>query len=211
MDRTTTFLGWMVGGAGIVLIYSAYKNQSPVDVVRNTLSGEDGTPKIISGPISAADLASALSSPAGEPDAGRKPIKELAFKAGGTNDSSQWVSVASQPSIKLAAPAASSFASVVAAYGKPIPLSGGGRSYEAQVIGYAANPERFALPGNSLHEYGLAVDLNQTAGKSFMEDPKLIAAFTSNGWYRRGKRGKWYQGDSTVIPEPWHWSYGIAG
>lgn len=210
MDRSTTFLGWLVGGAGIVLLYSAYKNESPITVVRDALTGERSERSVLSGPISAADAASSLLSTPATTDAGRKPINVLATKAGGTTDSREWISVASQPNIKLARPAAASFSSVVAAFGKPIPLSGGGRSYAEQVAGYALHPERFGTPGTSLHEYGLAVDLSQTAGKAFLEDPKLIAAFTSNGWYRRGKQGNWYS-DGQTIPEPWHWSWGIAG
>lgn len=199
MERSTTLLGWMAGGAGIILLYSAYKNEGPISVVRNALTGShDPTTTIssVANPSSGAVGTTATLTGGGDPAA-----------AGGTKDMSQWVSIPSQPKFKLASVAAASFAQVERDYGKIIPLSGAGRSYAEQVIGYAQAPDRFGLPGTSLHEWGLAVDVSQL--KSLMEDEKLIAAFTKNGWFRRGKKGDWY--GTGTIPEPWHWSKGVPG
>jgi hypothetical protein len=42
MSKSSTFLGWLAGGAGVVLVYSAYKNESPISVLKGSLTG-DGT------------------------------------------------------------------------------------------------------------------------------------------------------------------------
>lgn len=209
MDKTTTFLGWVAGGTGIILLYSAYRNQNPVDVVTNALNGSGSEVRKITDTWKFSDD---LPEP-GETTTTGSPYNmvgtqmQKAYQVGGTADSTQWVSIGSQPQHKLAAPAAASFARVEAKYGKKIGISGAGRSYAAQVIGYATAPERFGKPGTSLHEFGLAVDLNQIV--SLMEDPKLIEAFQSEGWFRRGKRGNWFGQEN--IPEPWHWSYLVPG
>lgn len=213
MSRATTFVGWSAGGVGIILIYSAVSNQSPIDVVRKALTGDDmGTARMLDKPNvgdsgSTSSTSTDTTSGTGARFSGN--IRADATAAGGTRESGDWVSIASQPKFKLAPPAAASFSQVERDYGQTIKLSGAGRSYAEQVAGFHADPGRFATPGNSLHEYGLAVDINSSMSKSW-NDPALVAAFTKNGWYRRGKRGDWNK-DGTIEPEPWHWSYGVPG
>jgi hypothetical protein len=213
MSRATTFLGWSAGGVGVILVYAAISNQSPIDVVRKALTGDDSaTARALDKPN--VDSAGSAESSAGSDTGNAKfqgsgNIRTDAIAAGGSRDSGDWIGIASQPKFKLAPAAAASFNRVESDYGFKIPLSGAGRSYAEQVIGFNADPGRFASPGNSLHEYGLAVDINSSISSKW-NDPALIAAFTKNGWYRRGKRGDWNK-DGTVEPEPWHWSYGVPG
>lgn len=193
--KAEMFLGWMAGGTGIVLLYSAYKNKSPLTVLTDTLTGNKTTAAPISGFVSTTPTTGTTVTGS---------TRASAIKAKTVRP--DYVSIGSQPNLVLDRDAAASFARVEAAYGKTIFLSGASRSYAEQAASYALHPERFAPPGTSLHEVGLAVDVVQTMN---LEDPRLIAAFTSNGWFRAGKLGNWY--GHGQIHEPWHWSYGVAG
>ena len=70
-------------------------------------------------------------------------------------------------------------------------LGGSYRTYAQQAANYASDPNRFAPPGQSLHEYGLAIDMNSADIAKYM--PRLL----NNGWYRERS------------DEPWHASYGV--
>lgn len=217
MSRATTFVGWSAGGVGVILLYSAVTNQSPIDVVRKALTGNsEGVARALDKPNvngsggSFTPTDSANSGGGGSGGArlqGSGNVRQDALSVGGSQSSSDWVSIGSQPKFKLAPPAAASFNQVERDFGRTIKLTGAGRSYAEQVIGFNADPGRFASPGNSLHEFGLAVDVHSDMN---WNDPALVAAFTKNGWFRRGKRGDWNK-DGSVEPEPWHWSFGVPG
>jgi hypothetical protein len=70
-------------------------------------------------------------------------------------------------------------------------LGGSYRTYAQQAASYAKDPNRFAPPGKSLHEYGLAIDVT-----SSMID-KYASKLLANGWYRERS------------DEPWHFSFGV--
>lgn len=225
MSKQTTFLGFLAAGGGAILLFSAYRNESPFDVVKDALTGDKSArSKINSGLEPNLTGSGGAMTPIDDEDAtggggggygarfsggsGTSERRTAAIAAGGTYDSGEWVKANTIPKVPLAPVATQSINQVVADYGKPIYVSGGGRSYAQQVLGYNSDPNRFAKPGNSLHEAGLAIDLDQ--GRMNLENPSLIAAFTKNGWVRAGKKGDWYN-NGQQIPEPWHWSKGIAG
>jgi hypothetical protein len=70
-------------------------------------------------------------------------------------------------------------------------LGGSYRTNAQQRAYYAKDPQRYAPPGMSLHEYGLAIDMNS----AYID--KYADALLSNGWYRERS------------DEPWHFSYGV--
>jgi len=80
------------------------------------------------------------------------------------------------------------------------PMSGVGagsyRTNALQAQRYAEDPQRFAPPGMSLHEYGLAIDVheNYLYSPGF---PQMRAKMLANGWYQERS------------DEPWHFSYGV--
>lgn len=205
MAKGTTFLGWMAGGTGIVLLYSAYKNESPFDVLQATLSATPTAARKIDTSTTSlgstdSDPAPSYSSRAGSIAANNSREGQIAAHV----IQPTLVPIPTQPNMLLDIGAMTSFMKVQAKYGKPIILTGAYRSHAAQVDAYnRAGPNgTFGTPGTSKHEVGLAVDLH---AMNNLEDPRLIAAFESEGWYRRGKvlsNGK---------PEPWHWSYKVPG
>lgn len=203
MDRNSVFIGWVAGGIGVVLFYSAYTNHSPIAALKAVLNGEH----ISSTPT----LSGALSPDSGSGSATNNLLNPSTTGSGRPAQlkarviQPNLVSVGSQPGLQLDSDAATSFARVEAAYGQKIPLSGTFRSYAQQAIEYAQHPNLFAPPGTSLHEVGLALDIDQSFN---LDDPKLIAAFQQNGWFRQGKTINW---KGQTRPEPWHWSYGVAG
>lgn len=194
-------MGWLLGGTGVTLAYSAYKHISPVDALKGTLQGTGKTPTLdTSLPVGV------LASDPGTTDSPTFGIAtSAAIKTGFVRP--VLVSVGSQPALKLEQNAAKSFADVEKAYGRNIPLNNTYRTYQQQADAYAKNPGLFGKPGTSNHELGLALDIVQ-GGDTNLDDPKLIYAFVSNGWFRRGKVID-YNGVKRA--EPWHWSYGIPG
>lgn len=203
MAKGTLFLGWVAGGTGIVLVYSAYKNKSPFDVFKSTLT-QTPTSKVIdpnhyvtgvlaTTPSTVDVLESSLTT---------KPstrIQQIADR----QRPPTLAPIPTQPYLLMDYEAAASFIAVQTAYGKPILLDNTYRTYQQQADAYAkAGPNgTFAPPGTSLHEVGLALDINT---HSNLNDPALVAAFQNHGWYRHGKI-------INGVPEPWHWSYKVAG
>jgi len=73
-------------------------------------------------------------------------------------------------------------------------LGGSYRTYAQQAADYAKDPSRFAPPGKSLHEYGLAIDVNS----GFLsQHPDVRKELLARGWYQERP------------DEPWHFSYGV--
>lgn len=188
------FIGWTVGAVGIVLAYSAYKNVGPVSVVTGLLRSDSSRSTIDSGSgarvgSSIAGVTPAASTVAAGPAADRAK----ALMAGKVNP--VWVPIPTQPTMRLDYMAAASFIKVQTEYGKLLPLTGAQRSRQEQADGYARDPGRFAPPGKSGHEFGIAIDLN--TNKVDINDPELIKILKANNWFAAGRSGQM------------HWSWGI--
>jgi hypothetical protein len=187
MSKGTAFLGWTAGAAGIVLVYSAYKNVGPVSVIKGTLTGSTDRTAIDDGTaVAFTDRANEWltgngngSDPAGSIDRARKLQARQIQPV--------WTPIPTQPTMKLDIYAVKSFLQVQAEYGKPLKLTGAQRSTETQAAGYAADPGRFAPPGKSGHEVGIAIDLDTS--KVNVNDPRLNAIMTKYNWFAAGRSG----------------------
>lgn len=189
--KGSALLGWVTVGGGILLAYSAYKNKSPLDLLGNTLRGTAGT-KLLSEPPVGAGPATVYSS------SGTRPALLAARKIQPT-----YVPIPYQPTMLVDVCVIGPLMASVTEYGRPILLTGAKRTAEEQADGYAKDPSRFATPGNSLHEVGLAIDVSTILMD--VTDPKLFNVLTRHGFYRRGKVL------ANGLPEPWHYSYGVPG
>lgn len=76
-------------------------------------------------------------------------------------------------------------------------LGGSFRTNAQQAQLYASDPNRFAAPGVSLHEYGLAIDVSAP----YRDTPDFLQRvkpwLLSHGWYQERS------------DEPWHFSFGV--
>jgi D-alanyl-D-alanine dipeptidase len=97
---------------------------------------------------------------------------------------------------RLVQPAANAYRAAGKAYGSTIPITDSFRTTAQQEQCHREKPTLCAVPGRSMHERGLAIDID--TGKVNPNDPKLLAALTGTGWRRFSPTG-----------EPWHWSYGV--
>lgn len=193
----------MAAGTGVILVYSAYRNTGPLSVLTGALTGDSARTTINAGISPSVNVVTTGGDVSGSSAVGSTRAAGIKAKT----IRPEYVALINHPGLVLDKEAAASFFQVETSYGKPISLSGASRSTAEQAANYALHPERFGKPGTSLHEVGLAVDVNQLLN---LEDPNLINAFTSHGWFRAGKMGHWYN-KTTTIPEPWHWSYGVPG
>ncbi len=202
-DRGDYLLAWFAAGTGVVLLYAAYKNVSPVSIITGRLSGDDSRTPITTTISNAFD--GTITGTVGDvgTDGYSKgdtipPSPANVARAQALQNRTAkpiLVPIPSSPLNLLDSMAMLSFMKVQSEYG-PIAITGAYRSTAAQAKGYADDPGRFAEPGHSAHEVGLAVDIN--TNKVDVNDPRLIAIMSRNGWYRVGKSG------------PMHWSYGVA-
>lgn len=200
-DRSSVLLAWLAGGTGVVLVYSAYKNVGPMSVLTGNLTGDktrttiDSTTGVVSGGTTgdtgSGDYSRDQTVPVSPGESAR--LQQIANRTLAPT----LIPLPTQPWIQLDVQAVASFMKVQAEYGKPIPLTGGYRSYADQAKGYQQDPSRFAAPGKSLHEVGLAIDIN--TDKTNVGDPKLVDVMSKAGWFRVGKSGDM------------HWSFGVAG
>lgn len=72
--------------------------------------------------------------------------------------------------------------------GKKVRVNSGFRTFEDQAAEYKANPQKAAPPGNSLHEYGLAIDIDSATAN----DMEKLGLLRKYGFTR------------PVGGEPWH-------
>lgn len=101
----------------------------------------------------------------------------------------------------LSADAMRSFMSVAARFGG-IPLTSSYRSIAQQAKLYAdylagRHKAQVAPPGKSLHNFGLAIDVNTAWLK---KNPGAVKALLAAGWRQ-----------FDPVNEPWHFSYGTTG
>lgn len=191
-DVASKLLAWVMAGAGSLLLYSAYRKRSPLDVL-NGVVGESEAFQT--------DYASTVVGNVGytnTPGGNVGSISRLRMLA---NREIRPELVRIQPSGMLDKDAAASKARIDARVGAAVPNVGAYRSYAEQAAAYASNPGRFASPDKSLHVVGLAIDVHS----DWQHRSDVIAAFTSEGWHR----ARW--GEGTKNDEPWHWSYGVVG
>ena len=112
---------------------------------------------------------------------------------------------------RLRADAAQEFtrmsASYEQAFGKPICVTDGYRTFPEQQVLKRLKPGLAATPGNSEHGWGLALDLGcgvQSFGSAqhrWMQNNAERFGWFHPSWARRGG-GQ---------PEPWHWEFGSKG
>jgi hypothetical protein len=95
-------------------------------------------------------------------------------------------------------------------FGYPMCMTDSYRPYASQVRVRAAKPHLAAVPGTSIHGWGLAVDLcrrNITSlGFRDAEYRWLWANAPSYGWVHP----PWARANGSK-PEPWHWEFGLFG
>jgi cell wall-associated NlpC family hydrolase len=109
---------------------------------------------------------------------------------------------------KLRCDAAASYQEMSKAYahtfGRPLCITDSYRSYAAQVEAFRTKPDLAAVPGTSVHGWGLAVDLCDGINSLGTPQANWMAAnagrfgFVHPDWAAPG-------GEK---PEPWHWEYG---
>jgi hypothetical protein len=187
-DVASKLLAWVLGGVGTLLVYSAYKSQNPLNILKGikTTPIYDPTNPVRSQPIPEV--------PGSDPGgivrlrmlANREIRPELVNIPGGGQLDKQ---------------AAESLLRINQRLGYTVQNVGAYRSYAVQLAAWAKDKNRFAHPSKSLHVVGIAIDVH-AAQKSNQD---LVTAFTAEGWHR----ARW--GPGTSNDEEWHWSYGVIG
>jgi len=180
-------------------------NQSPITALRSALTGD---PKPLPGsPFP--KIAGVGAVPAGGGDTAPATVTAGVQSRGGalspgSQDSRNPTNLVSigQGGHKLQAPAAASLARVEKRIGRKVLVTDSFRTQAQQADCHARKPDLCAPAGNSAHEMGLAIDVDGDPN-----DPALVAALTAEGWHRNGRKIKV---GNTMVPEPWHWSYGIS-
>lgn len=198
MSAGSTFIGWVAGGAGVVLLYSAYKNVSPTDVVRGTLTG-DSTRRSIASTVPNSNIDdigsnSAPSNPGGSGAPYAPGTVPRAVDIWNRRIEPTLIPVPTQPNLRMDVGAVASFMKVQAEYGRPIFLSGTYKSAQQAIEDNARDPSRFAA--KSGHSRGIALDID--TNRTNVNDPKLFEVFSKNNWFRVGRSG------------PMHYSWGIG-
>lgn len=152
---------WLIGGTGVVLLYSAYKGRNPLAVIQKTISGEGGSTSL--------QGVSWLS-----------PSAPAVDNSGGNDLEPKVLVPINGRGMKLAPNAAGGFQYAETLYGQEIPLTGAFRTYQQEYDGWLREPGRFVRPTKTqgYHVQGLAIDVDS----SVQDDPSLIAALTQAGW-----------------------------
>ena len=195
-DVGSKLLAWVMTGTGALLAYSAFRNKSPLSVLR----GIEGPS--ISGSGSASGTGSGIfgSIPLPTEVAGVSSIARLRMIA---NREIAPTLVAIQPYGQLDKDAAASLARIDTKHGYVVPASSANDAYRPFAVQAAAaargeminGKPRYADPNKGLHVVGLAFDIHSGFNK-----PEVWNAFRAEGWHQ-----------SRPIDEPWHWSYGVRG
>jgi hypothetical protein len=189
---------WVIGFAGVGLLYSAVRNVSPLDQLRAVLTGGPGA-----GPI---DYPSSVAVPYSPTD-GEPPASGSLFAVTPT--------LVTIRNFKLTPTAAAGFSAWEKAFGEQIPVTSGWRSYASQLAEYNADPDRFAHPGKSRHVKGDAVDVdnNWLSALPANKQSRLRVAARAAGWrqprYDKGEAG--CGASAKTNDEPWHFSFLVCG
>lgn len=176
---------WLLGGAGVVLIYSAYKGKNPLNLLRGNLTGEKTSADLASSTVTAGNI------------------------FGGASATGQAVATANdlEPKIQvtingqgmtLAPDAAAAFKAAENAYGEPIPITGAFRTYAQEVKLATDKPGHGILhpsKTSAFHVQGEAIDVNS----AYMNDPRLVSALEAAGFRRFDP--------TNVKGEGMHWNY----
>jgi len=172
----------LLGGLGV---YYAITGRDPVDALRAAITGQPVPPPL----AGRSTGAFGMTDPRVVEPHGGKPFTDTSVPANLTTRTVRGTSVTLVPSALRA------YVEAVKCYGRAIPLTSSYRSYAQQAALYAAKPNVAAPPGTSLHERGLAIDVNTGSLNARVEDCLKQAGF--------------FQGSS--FGEPWHFSYGVKG
>jgi len=190
-DVGNKLLAWVAAGAGTLLLYSSTKNRKPWDVLRDIQGEPIRVPNSGTGP-------DGLTNPT--PNFGNSVPRIRAI----ANREIPPELVAVKPSGRLDKDAAAALGRAQAAVGFDIANVGTYRSYAEQAAAYYGpgniimpdGKRRFAKPGTSMHEVGLAIDIRADHARR----PEVGDAMRAEGWQlvREGA-------------EPWHYSYLVRG
>jgi len=221
MAKGSAFVGWTLGTAGLIGIYAAYKNQSPIDIVSNVLTGETTTPDSIflariRSAVSGVNLSpqstgvglGVLTNSGADFNSAPDPtgygtdvrssglvVSPRAQKIQARQMSPTLVPLPWQPNMMMDYEAAKALVLASVEFGSPIWATGTLRSSAAQASGNAKDPGRFAEAGTSAHEVGLAIDVD--ANKINVSDPRFTNIMHKHGYFNVGRSG------------PMHFSYGV--
>jgi hypothetical protein len=204
-------------GAGLWLIYSALTGRAPLDTIRQALStgtttapprspagtgpGSGGRAPVPAGPPASAPPAS--STPGTDAGEVPTPLGAAAYASAvalarpyreATGDV-QTVPIG-YGAHRLAEPAAGAYQLAGRYLGRTIPITDSTRTRAQQADCYRRKPDLCAPPGKSMHERGLAIDVDTS--KVDPNAPAVVYALTNAGWRRYDPPR-----------EPWHWSYGV--
>lgn len=202
-------------GAGLWLIYSAITGRRPLDTIRQALSTGETSPAPSSPAGTGAGSGGRATVPAGPTsppsnstpgtDAGEvsTPLGAAAY-AGAVALAKPYLTGTGDPVTvpigygphRLASPAAGAYTLAGRYFGQTIPITDSTRTRAQQQDCYNRKPDLCAPPGRSMHERGLAIDVDTS--KVDPNAPNLVYALTNAGWRRYDR-----------IREPWHWSYGV--
>jgi hypothetical protein len=197
-DVGSKLIAWIATGAGTLLAYSAIKNRHPLDVLKD-IKGTSLTATATAGaPGDTFTPRGGTSEPSDSFASSIPRIRQIA------NRELAPTLVSIKPSGQLDKDAAASFTRVQAAIGVDIPNVGTYRSYATEAALYygpgnttlADGNKRFAPPGKSMHEVGLAIDIRS----DYASRADVVAAMTAEGWQH-------------VRPQadPDHYSYLVRG
>jgi hypothetical protein len=169
----------LLGGMGV---YYALTGNDPLDALRRAVSGQSPIPsQTLGGSTDGFTTKGVTLDPRIIEPRGGPPNLRTATVRG--------------TSVSLVPSALRGYIEAVKCYGKAIPLTSSYRSYSEQAALYASKPDIAAPPGSSLHERGLAIDVNTGSLNSSVADCL--------------KRAGFFQG--STFGEPWHFSYGVRG
>lgn len=168
-DVGSKLIAWLMAGTGTLLAYSAFRNRSPWDVLRDI---------------------------EGEPLAARTPTGSFGESFGNVGSIPRLRMIANRemkpdlvpikPFGKLDRDAAASKERIDAKLGYVVPHVGAHRTFATQAVKNANDPGRFASPGGSMHVVGLAIDIHN----AYKDKPEVIQAFTEEGWHRYDPTGE---------------------
>jgi hypothetical protein len=167
----------LLGGMGV---YYALTGNDPLDALRRAVSGQSPIPSQTFGTGGFTSKGVTLDPRITEPRGGPPNLRSATVR--GTL-------------VELVPSALRGYIEAVKCYGKAIPLTSSYRSHAEQAALYASKPGVAAPPGTSLHERGLAIDVNTANLNS-----QVVECL---------KRAGWFQG--STFGEPWHFSYGMRG